>query len=137
MLNDETACIDTCFNLQCNRNLIHIAPARVGSLASFKNDCEVYSPKVNFPAPLCQLLDWIDPLLEYVSINNTRVLRFYHIIMVHVLFQLTDMKLAQGGEVLTAAQEQTAEKLLLFFDLSPDNLPWKERITCYRRKETV
>lgn len=132
--NPETVCVDTCFNLQCSRNLIHMSPTRVGSLASFKSTCEIYCPKVNFPAALSQLLDWIEPLLDYAVINNTRVLKFYHIIMVHIIFELTDMKLSQSGEVLTTAQEETAEKLLAFFDLSPDNLPWKERITCYVRK---
>ena len=134
MLNDETACVDTCFNLNCELNLIHIHPARVGSVASFKKTCGIYQPKVNFPAALCQLLDWVDPLLEYAVMNNTRVLKFYHIIMVHIIFEITEMKLSTCGQVLTAAQEKTAEKLLLFFDLSPDNLPWKERITCYVRK---
>lgn len=113
-----------------------MAPSRVGSMASFKATCEVYAPKVNFPATLGQLLDWVEPLLEYAVINNTRVLKFYHIIMVHIIFELTDMNLSTtGGQILTSTQEETAEKLLEFFDLSPDNLPWKERITCYVRKE--
>ena len=135
MLNDKTVCVDTCFNLQCELNMIHMSPTRVGSLASFKATCEVYAPKVNFPAHLSQLLDWVEPLLDYAVINNTRVLKFYHIIMVHIIFELTDMKLSTTvGQILTPAQEKTAEKLLEFFDLAPDNLPWKERVTCYVRK---
>ena len=138
MRNDETACVDTCFNLHCERNLIHIAPARVGSLASFKNDCGVYEPKVMFPAALSQLLDWIKPLLNYATINNTRVLKFYHLIMAHIVFELTERKELISEEILTLtpAQEETAEELLAFFDLAPDNLPWKERRTCYVRKES-
>ena len=137
MINDVTACVDTCFNLQCELNLIHIAPARVGSCASFKATCGIYKPEVAFPAHLGQLIDWIEPLLDYAVINNTRVLKFYHIIMVHIIFELTEMKLSTTGEVLTSKQEKTAEALLEFFDLSPDNLPWKERVTCYVRKDGV
>jgi hypothetical protein len=134
MLNDQTGCVDTCFNLQCERNLIHIHPARVGSLASFKDACEIYKPKLGFPVALSQLVDWIKPILDHAVEKNVRVLKFYHLIMVHIIFELTEMKIATGGQILTSAQEETAEKLLLFFDLSPDNLPWKERITCYIRK---
>jgi hypothetical protein len=135
MLKDQTACVDTCFNLHCERNLIHIHPTRVGSLASFKATCEIYKPKIGFPAALSQLIDWIKPVVDHAVENDVRILKFYHLIMVHIVFELTDMKLSTtGGQILTPAQEETAEKLLLFFDLSPDNLPWKERITCYVRK---
>ena len=132
MLDDETACVDTCFNLHCERNLIHIHPSRVGSLASFKNNCDVYEPEVGFQTSIPQLLDWIKPLLDYAVINNTRVLKFYHIVMIHIIFTVICTK-----AVLTSAQEETAEKLLLFFDLSTDNLPWVQKITCYVRKESV